>query len=287
MNLKSHVTFSKQQRHGIFLLLVIIAVLQVVYFYLRFSEPEIPVKSAVIASLEREVDSLKRIELNNRTPKLYPVNPNYFNDYRGSLFGMSNEEIDRLLAFRKEGKWINSVAQFQSVTQVSDALLDSIIPYLKFPEWTKNQKATVSSTEKILTFAQKGDLNTATAKELRVISGVGPVLSDRIIKYRNRFVDGFISDIQLQDVYGLTPETISNIKKEFTVKSPRKINRININTASIDDLVTVQHIDYPLAHNIIEERTLREGFKSWDELKKVKGFPADKIEIIQLYLQIE
>lgn len=286
MNLRSHVTFSKQQRHGIFLLLIIIVILQGFYFYTRFSEPEIPVKSEMIAELEREVDSLKHVELENRKPKLYPVNPNYIDDYRGSLFGMSNQEIDRLLTFRKKGQWINPVKQFQSVTGVSDSLLKQIEPYLKFPDWVNDQK-TFPSKEKNRTLAQKGDLNTSSAKQLQRVNGVGPVLSERIIKFRNQFVGGFISEVQLQDVYGLTPETLSNIKKEFTVKTPRKITKIDVNKATVNDLVTVQHIDYQLAHDIVEQRTLREGFKSWEELKKVKGFPADKIEIIQLYLQIE
>ena len=285
--MKSHVTFSKQQRHGIFLLITIIVVLQAAYFYLRFSEPEIPVDSEVLVALEREVDSLKQIEIASRIPKLYPINPNYINDYRGMLFGMSNEEIDRLLAFRKTGKWINSVAEFQVVTKVSDSLLEAIKPYLQFPEWTKNKKTVFPSTEKNKTYAQKADLNTATAEALQSVNGIGPVLSERIIKYRNSFVGGFIADIQLMDVYGLTPESISNINKMFTVKTPRSVTKLNINTASLEQLVTAQHIDYDLAHRIIEQRILREGFKTWEEIKKVKGFPADKIEIIQLYLQIE
>lgn len=285
--MKSHVTFSKQQRHGIFLLIGIIVILQTVCFYLRFSEPEIMVDSEDLMVLKREVDSLKQMEMASRMPKLYPVNPNYINDYRGDLFGMSNEEIDRLLEFREGGQWINSVAQFQAVTKVSDSLLETIKPYLKFPEWTNNKKTTFLSIEKNKTFAQKGDLNTATAQQLQEVNGIGPVLSERIIKFRNRFVGGFIADIQLTDIYGLTPESISNINKMFTVKTPRAVTKLNINTASLEQLVTVQHIDYDLAHSIIEQRILREGFKTWDEIKKVKGFPADKIEIIQLYLQIE
>jgi DNA uptake protein ComE-like DNA-binding protein len=47
------------------------------------------------------------------------------------------------------------------------------------------------------------------------------------------------------------------------------------------------YLDYEIAYEIIEERTLREGFKSLDELTKVKGFPTNKIEIIKLYLTLD
>ena len=93
--------------------------------------------------------------------------------------------------------------------------------------------------------------------------------------------------MQLQDVNGLTPEVIEKITDEFTVKTPRAIEKINLNTATVDQLVTIQHIDYELAYNIIEQRQLREGFKSIDELTKVKDFPVNKIEIIELYLSLD
>ena len=141
--------FSKQQRYGIFLLLVILVLLQATYFYVRFSNEEITFNSSELQALETRVDSLKQIELAKHQPKLYPVNPNYINDYRGALFGMSNEQIDRLLAFRKHGKWINSVAQFQSVTQIPDSLLNKIKPWLKFPEWATHPKNSFSSQKKI------------------------------------------------------------------------------------------------------------------------------------------
>ena len=119
-----------------------------------------------------------------------------------------------------------------------------------------------------------------------MINGVGEVLSKRIVKYRNKFTGGFIDDIQLTDIYGLTPEVIERITNQFTVKTPRNIQKLNINMASADELVTIQYIDYEIAHHIIEERTLREGFKSLDDLTKVKDFPINKIEIIKLYLTL-
>jgi hypothetical protein len=50
-------------------------------------------------------------------------------------------EIDRLLAFRKDDKYVNSAKEFQIVTKVSDSLLHAIAPYFKFPDWVKNKIA--------------------------------------------------------------------------------------------------------------------------------------------------
>ena len=74
-------------------------------------------------------------EIENRKPKMYPFNPNYITDYKGEQLGMSLLEIDRLLAFRENNKFVNSKDEFQKVTKVSDSLLHKIAPYFKFPEW--------------------------------------------------------------------------------------------------------------------------------------------------------
>lgn len=290
INFKSHFKFSKGQQSGIFLLILCIIVFQCIYFFVDLSSKEIPINDEEFKRFQSEIDSLRSIEIENNKPKLFPFNPNYITDYKGYTLGMSIEEIDRLLAFRKENKWVNSAEEFQNVTKISDSLLNKISPYFQFPDWVTNQKSSIKPVFQNYSitknFDQKQDLNTATAQQLQKVNGIGEALSDRIVKYRNKFIGGFISDIQLNDIYGLTPEVIERIIKDFTVKTPRAIQKINLNAATTNDLVTIQHIDYEIAHNIIEERTLRDGFKSLDELTKVKDFPVSKIEIIKLYLTL-
>ena len=289
MNIKSHFTFSIKQRNGIFLLLLIIVSLQCAYFFVSFSTEEISINQNELDLFQNEIDALRLVEIEKSKPKIYPFNPNFITDFKGYTLGMSNEEIDRLLKFRQQNKWVNSAMQFQSVTKISDSLLSVISPYFKFPEWVTNPKPKATNfqynnTPK--TFAQKIDLNKASSKQFQKVYGIGEKLSERIVKYRNKFEGGFISDIQLQDVYGLSSEVINRITNEFTVKTPRQIKMINLNTATVDELVTIQYIDYEIASNIVEQRILREGFTSLDELSKIEDFPINKLEIIKLYLAL-
>lgn len=289
--------FTKNQRNGIFQLLFLIIIIQCLFFFVDVSSEEIQVNQIQLEKFKKEVDSLKLVQIENSKPKIFPFNPNYVTDFKGYSLGMSNEEIDRLLQFRAQDKWINSARQFQDVTKISDSLLGVISPYFKFPDWVTNPKqrqnwVDYSNQNKPSGFAtktydQKIDLNKATAQQLQKVNGVGVKLSDNIIKQRSKFVGGFLSDVQLQDVYGLTPEVIERITNDFTVKTPRHIQKLNLNTATKAQLVTIQHIDYEIAHYIIEQRTLRDGYKSLDELVKVKAFPVNKIDIIKLYLTLE
>lgn len=290
MTFKSHFKFSKQQRNGIFLLLLLIIVLQCVYAFVDFNSKEITVNSKELKEFQAEIDSLKLVEIENRKPKIYPFNPNFITDYKGYTLGMSNKEIDRLLKFRAKNQWINSAKQFQQVTKISDTLFNKISPYFKFPDWVTNPKPKKQytksfNTSKTITEAEKIDLNKATSAQLQKVYGIGEYYANSIIKYRSR-QNGFVSMVELNEVYGLKPETINEIKKSFTLKTPKTINKVNINTATKAQLVTVRFIDYEIAHNIIEYRTLHEGIRSLDDLIKVKDFPIKKIEIIKLYLQL-
>lgn len=286
--MKFHFRFSKKQRNGIFLFVIVILVLQVLIYYFNSKEPEIPIENRQLKQWRQEVDSLVNLRPAKTTPKLYPFNPNFISDFKGYSLGMTIDEIDALHKFRSQGKWINSNREFQRVTGVSNKWLDSISPFFKFPDWIvespkKTHRQPKNSEPK--SYEQKKNLNSATAQDLELVYGIGPVLSSRIIDYRGQWEAGFAADIELAEVYGLNDSTFLRVLDEFTVKTPRKITRININDATRDQLVTVPYIDYELAYQIIEYRTLHEGIRKIEELTKIDDFPEKKIKLIGLYLQ--
>ena len=128
-HIKSHFKFTKGQRNGIFLLIFIVILIQCIYTFVDFTSKEIEIDQTELAKFQNEIDSLKLVEIENSKPKIFPFNPNYITDYKGYTLGMSSDEIDRLLQYREQDKWINSSKQFQEVTKVSDSLLDEISPY--------------------------------------------------------------------------------------------------------------------------------------------------------------
>ena len=88
---------------------------------------------------QAQIDSLKARISAQDSVKIYPFNPNYITDYRGYVLGLTVAELDRLAAYRSEGKFINSAVEFQQVTLISDSLLMALTPYFKFPDWVGKQ----------------------------------------------------------------------------------------------------------------------------------------------------
>lgn len=294
MSIRSQLSFNRQQQLGILSLLAIILGLLLIFYFVKISNDEIiDTNSPEIVALQKEMDSLRTIELANRIPKKYSFNPNFITDYKGYTLGMSPQEIDRLLAYRKENKWINSIQDFKRVTQLSDSLLDEISPYFKFPEWVNNPKAK-STSEKYSenkgfiskSFKEKIDLNLATEEELQRVSGVGPALSQRIVAYRKR-LNGFVEDSQVFEVYGLQEDVANRLLNLFTVKTPKLIQKIAINTASASDLSTIPGISFELGKKMWEYRVLHEKVHSFEELAKIEGLTPRKLITIQLYLSID
>jgi DNA uptake protein ComE-like DNA-binding protein len=288
--IKSHFVFNKSQRNGILLLVFFISGYLVINYYVDFSKENLlDINSKEVIAIQKELDSLRTIEVESKKPKVFPFNPNFLTDFKGYTLGMSTEEIDRLLAFRKENKWINSVEDFKKVTKVSDSLLNKISPYFKFPDWVTNPKSKnkyVKKRSKEKKITQKIDLNLATQGQLEGVNGIGKAFSKRIIEYRNK-LGGFTNDIQLYQVYGLDFQVANSILKEFTVKTPKEIIKMNLNSISASDIATIPSISFDLAKRIWEFRILNEGIKSFSELKNIEGLTKRKLQGIQLYLKLE
>ena len=288
--IKSHFVFNKSQRNGILLLLFFISGYLVINYYVDFSKENLlDINSKEVIAIQKELDSLRTIDIASKKPKVFPFNPNFLTDFKGYTLGMSTEEIDRLLAFRKENKWINSVEDFKKVTKVSDSLLNKISPYFKFPDWVTNPKLKnkyVKKRFKEKKFTQKIDLNLATQGQLEGVNGIGKAFSKRIIEYRNK-LGGFTNDIQLYQVYGLDFQVANSILKEFTVKTPKEIIKMNLNSISASDIATIPSISFDIAKRIWEYRILNEGIKSFSELENIEGLTKRKLQGIQLYLKLE
>jgi len=283
---KSHFWYNKSQRNGIFFLAIIIIILQLIYFFVDFTEEDkTDLNSEEVIRFQQEIDSLKVIELENRKPKIFPFNPSFITDFKGYQLGMSTEEIDRLLKHRADGNYINSIKEFQQVTKISDSLLNEISPYFKFPDWvTKkvNEKFTNVKTPK--TISAKVGINTATAEVLSAINGISPVLGKRIVNYRNK-LGGFSLNEQLYEVYGLDRLVADKVLERFVVIKKPTIKKINVNDATFKEVLSIIYIDYQLTQKIFDYRDEVAEIQSLEDLKKIDGFPLEKFGRIALYLQ--
>ena len=290
-NIKSYFLFSKEHRSGIFLLICIIIITQLLYFFIDFTSFKVNSKQTNAKNwllVQSEIDSLNNISKEKKF-KITPFNPNFISDYKGYLLGMSVTEIDRLHKFRESNKFVNSAKEFQQVTQVSDSLLKILSPNFKFPDWVTNKKSYQSNTpHKFYNKSDKHivqkDINSASKEELMEVYGIGDKISDIILQEKEKF-GAFATIDQLEYVWGVSPEALNDVKKRFYVKSDVLIKKVNINNLSTKELAKFPYFKYALAKEIVTYRSMNGDFKNVEELLKINNFPVEKIKIIALYLE--
>src|SRR5690606_38003252 len=154
------------------------------------------------------------------------------------------------LKFRSTGKYVNSAAEFQQVTGVSKELLDKISPYFKFPEWTQHKKSStyVENNEPVV--FKNIDLNKASVEDLVAIKGIGDYYANAVINEREK-LGGFVSIHQIDFIKGLRPEAVKILKQNTKVKSAVAIKKVNVNTATKEQLAQIPYINSYIARQIV------------------------------------
>ncbi len=288
---RSHFRFNQQERSGIFFLLLLILLFQLIFYLVRYSDHGRPETSFVHDHLlQHQIDSLMAIDETNMSADIHTVNPNYISDYKGYQLGMSLQQIDRLHQYRNGGRFINSLSEFQEVTGVPDSLMDGLSSQLRFPQWQKrNATSPISETQGLINsqsrMFDKKDLNKATEADFRKIRGIGEVLSKRILKFRDA-LGGFLIDEQLYDVYGLSREVAERVLARYTVMEKPQLVKLNLADADADQLSGIVYLSDKIAHRIVRYRDSVNGFESLEELTKIQEFPKEQIERIKLYLTL-
>lgn len=137
----------------------------------------------------------------------------------------------------------------------------------------------------------KVNINTASAKELKSLNGVGKGIAKKIITYRDKN-GGFKSIREVMNVKGIGKGTFRKIKEDIMIsgetkvvkksrakrtysgkKSSKKVftGKININTASAKELTALHGVGKGTAKKILNYRKSNGKFKRIKDIMKVKG----------------
>lgn len=182
-------------------------------------------------------------------------------------------------------------------------------------------KTSHTTTEPITLFI---DINSASADELKKLSGIGEVLANDIICYREQ-AGSFKNIEEIMNVHGIGEKIFDKIKDHIYVVDPiyeeiieknepeteqsdepelmedqqyyeettteyvpslEELAPININTAEREILILLPHIDIDTANSIIDFRNNTGGFQNEYELLMIDGLTRNKVAEILPYITI-
>lgn len=226
---------------------------------------------------QQHVDALIATKQAKSKDTIYPFNPNYITDYKAYQLDISMEVVYRIRAYRNTGKYITSEKTLQQIAKLSTEELLRIRPYLKFP------KPLLAKTKEPKQKRIKKELNAATAVDLQYVHGIGKTFADRIISLRNT-LGGFVVKDQLDDVWGLRPETQHRLWEHFTLDSIPIIKKQNINDLTIAQLSQHYYVSPSLASKIVGVRTQKDSLTSWSDLMAIQQLDSVTKARLSLYL---
>lgn len=175
------------------------------------NEPQFTINEAVQCSVENH--KLILAEAKEKEKHKYRYNVNTLTDFQGYQLGLKLSEIDLLMEYRKSGSFIYNLKQFQSITNMEPAFLDSISPYLIFAKQKIKKPIGYKST---LTLKTK-DINKVTALELKQL-GLPHKIAYRIVNYRSS-IGGYKSMEQLEKVWDIEKKHLDVLNETFSVSN--------------------------------------------------------------------
>lgn len=133
------------------------------------------------------------------------------------------------------------------------------------------------------------DINTSPASLIERISGVGPGMAKKLVKYRDK--NGpFKSFYDLDAVPGVGPTALKSLRAGIRPLEGGDLRAtpsgpIDLNTATLEDLETINGISSKKAGDIINYRKENNGFGSVDELINVSGIGPKTLENLRPFLK--
>jgi competence ComEA-like helix-hairpin-helix protein len=126
------------------------------------------------------------------------------------------------------------------------------------------------------------DVNSADTAAFIALPGIGSKLASRIINFRDK-LGGFYSIDQIGEIYGLPDSTFQKIKPYLKLEKI-ELKKININTATKDEMKSHPYIKWALANAIVEYRNQHGNFSSLEDLKKISLITDELFNKLEHYL---
>ncbi|OJJ19942.1 hypothetical protein BKI52_15810 [marine bacterium AO1-C] len=216
----------------------------------------------------------------------FDFDPNVATVEEWQKLGFSSRLAKRIHNYVSKGGRFHQKSDLKKIYGFPDEAYDQLVSYIQLPEKRERKYASANPYESGKTFKKRVitpfDLNEADTAQLKQISGIGEKLSVRIVKYRES-LGGFVNTTQLKDVYGLKPEVIEELLKYASIKAG-SIKKINVNTATYDQLKTHPYIRYKLAKVIVNYREHHGKYTSMADLGKIKILDQETLEKLEPYI---
>jgi len=172
--------------------------------------------------------------------------------------------------------------QIDSAKQVLHVQQKNSLEY-KYPKNQSGWKKSVVQSPNVAKGKLLLNINTVDSTALERLPAIGEKLSARIIKYRDR-LGGFVSILQLKEVYGLSDSAFNTIRSFLYVEKTFQPQQLYINK---DDYAALRKHPYAtpmFIKMVLAYRKIHGKYNDIEALKKVEQVDVDLVNRLAPYL---
>lgn len=294
--------FSKAEQRGFFMLVLLIAmvvVAQLVYdrliqypvldhqiiYFAAPSRGEIMAESTddapPVAGYEHHAKKKVNVEY-------FEFDPNGMSAEKWQRLGFSAKQAAAIKNYEANGGLFLKKEDVAKLYVVSEGDYARIAPYIVIKERRKaspkNEERSFLSTEHrekaVLSIL---DINEADTSDFKRLRGIGSVLASRAVRYREA-LGGFHAISQIGEVYGISAELFEAIQP-FLEVGANALRKLNVNSASMDELSKHPYITKKQAQIIVHYRTQHGMYGSFADLGKLHALDEVFLRKIEPYIE--
>ena len=224
-----------------------------------------------------------------KTRELFTFDPNTLDSAGWLALGFSPKQTAGILKYRNAGVQFRNQEDIKKLFVVDEERYEELQPFIdikpfaekeflkKFddkPKWEKPKY------EQIIV-----ELNTVDSATLVKIKGIGPFFAKVIIEHREK-LGGYRTKKQVLEVYGMDSAKYAGIENQLTVDATY-CTQINVNTATLKELVHHPYINFNQAKAIVNYREQHGKYKRLEDLKKIHLIDDEQCVKMSTYLKLE
>lgn len=212
-------------------------------------------------------------------------NPNDYSFEDWQSIGFSDKQVQSILNYTEKVGDFKVKSDVKKLFVVDDDLFAQLESKIDLPDSIPVSKEDNSFTTEESTEIEIVNINTADIEGLSKIPGVGAFFAKEIVKTRDSY-GGIHDSRQLLTIYKMDEEKLSEIEQYIEINS-RDVKKLNINSASKEELIKHKDITWDIANSIVYIREKRGLYKKLDDLLMSPFIDQEKLKLLKPYLTID
>lgn len=307
MRLKDLLYIRRSDRRVLwFLLTLFVIVMAVGYYSGKYEDKFTPLGATDTAAIGQQHDYRRYktygsggrrgagyYAVDGRTVSRFPFDPNTADSTDLLLLGLEPWQVRNIYKYRAAGGVFRRKEDFGRIYGLTNKQYREIEPYIRIgkdyqpyvvfneprPRHVNIPDSIALHTPAKLKAGERIELNSADTAQLMRVPGIGRYYARQIVN-RRKWLGGFYTEDQLMEIEYFPKEAVN-----YFFVDAGLVRKLNVNTATLQELKRHPYINYYQARDIVDYRRLRGPLRSIDDLRLLQDFTDRDLERLKHYVE--